>query len=107
MKLGAPEGEGAACARAPGRTLAGSTSSSPALFVVTNSPRLLIQQLMSHLIHYGMRWENSFLFLTGVTDMKDTERIPWKATQSHPSRLPRSLAEIDAAGPGPADAPCY
>lgn len=72
-----------------------------------NSPRLLIQQLMSHLIHYGMRWENSFLFLTGVTDMKDTERIPWKATQSHPSRLPRSLAEIDAAGPGPADAPCY
>lgn len=32
-----------------------------------------------------MRWENSFLFLTDITDMKDTERIPWKAMQSHPS----------------------
>lgn len=67
-----------------------------------NSPRLLSQQLISHLIHYGMRWEDSFLFLTGVTDMKDTQRIPWKAAQSHPSRLPRPLAGIGAAGPGPA-----
>ena len=46
-----------------------------------------------------MRWENSFLSLADITDVEDTERIPWKSVQSRPSAgPPASRGGVDAAG---------
>lgn len=44
-----------------------------------------------------MRWENSFLLLTDTTNMKDTEPIPWKSRQSHPSARAGFRRGTDAA----------
>lgn len=54
VKLGTLKWERAVCARAHSHRLVGSTTSSRALFIVTKwtAPRLLIQQLISHLIYY-------------------------------------------------------
>lgn len=67
------------------------------IVIKRTAPRLLIQQLISHLIYYVN--EMGKRFLAGTSDMEDTERIPWKSTQSRPSAgAPASRGGVDAAG---------